>query len=93
MLGCSCSANQQKIAYFCAEFGFTNEFQIYSGGLGILAGDHLKEASDLNFPLVAVGLLYKNGYFRQRIDGAGNQVAEFDNIKIPEWVKPVEKKW
>ena len=55
------------IAYFCAEFGLHNSVPIYSGGLGILAGDHLKAASDLGLPLVAVGLLYSRGYFDQRI--------------------------
>lgn len=65
------------IAYFCAEFGFHESFPVYSGGLGILAGDHCKAASDLGVPLVAVGLLYHQGYFRQRIDGFGNQVAHY----------------
>jgi starch phosphorylase len=55
------------VAYFCAEFGVHNSLPLYSGGLGILAGDHLKSASDLNLPLVAVGLLYRFGYFRQRL--------------------------
>src|ERR1051326_5684275 len=55
------------VAYFCAEFGVHNSLPLYSGGLGILAGDHLKSASDLNLPLVAVGLLYRFGYFRQRM--------------------------
>ena len=59
------------IAYFSAEYGLDQTIAIYSGGLGILSGDHLKSASDLGIPLVAVGLLYKNGYFRQRIDRYG----------------------
>lgn len=58
---------QAPVAYFCAEFGVHNSLPLYSGGLGILAGDHLKSASDLNVPLVAVGLLYRFGYFRQRM--------------------------
>lgn len=62
-----------KIAYFCAEFGISESLPIYSGGLGILAGDHLKAASDLGIPLVAVGLLYSRGYFRQRINHDGWQ--------------------
>lgn len=65
------------VAYFCAEFGFHESFQIYSGGLGILAGDHCKAASDLGLPFVAVGLLYRQGYFTQTIDGHGNQVAHY----------------
>jgi starch phosphorylase len=63
------------IAYFCAEFGFHESFPIYSGGLGILAGDHCKAASDLRLPFIAVGLLYRQGYFHQTIDGEGNQIA------------------
>jgi starch phosphorylase len=63
------------IAYFCAEFGFHESFPIYSGGLGILAGDHCKAASDLCLPFVGVGLLYRQGYFHQTIDGDGNQIA------------------
>ena len=54
-----------RIAYFSAEFGLTESLGIYAGGLGILAGDHLKSASDLGLPLVGVGLLYQQGYFRQ----------------------------
>src|ERR1041385_3719901 len=58
---------EHPVAYFCAEFGVHNSLPLYSGGLGILAGDHLKSASDLRVPLVAVGLLYRFGYFRQRM--------------------------
>lgn len=65
------------VAYFCAEFGFHESFPIYSGGLGILAGDHCKAASDLGLPFVAVGLLYQQGYFIQTIDPQGHQVARY----------------
>jgi starch phosphorylase len=58
---------QTPVAYFCAEFGVHSSLPLYSGGLGILAGDHLKSASDLNLPLVAVGLFYRFGYFRQSV--------------------------
>jgi len=68
---------QDVIAYFCAEFGFHESVQLYSGGLGILAGDHCKAASDLGLPFVAVGLLYRQGYFTQTIDGHGNQIAHY----------------
>ncbi len=68
---------EDLIAYFCAEFGFHESFQIYSGGLGILAGDYCKAASDLGIPFVAVGMLYRQGYFTQTIDGQGNQVAHY----------------
>src|SRR5574340_199100 len=75
------------IAYFCAEFGFHESFPIYSGGLGILAGDHCKAASDLRLPFVGVGLLYRQGYFQQTIDSEGNQHAtyhdsDFDDLPI-----------
>lgn len=63
------------IAYFCAEFGFHESLPIYSGGLGILAGDHCKAASDMRLPFVGVGLLYRQGYFHQTIDGGGHQQA------------------
>ncbi len=70
------------IAYFSAEYGLDQILSIYSGGLGILSGDHLKSASDLGLPLVAVGLLYKNGYFHQEIDGYGNQETEYKSLDI-----------
>jgi starch phosphorylase len=60
---------ENPAAYFCAEYGVHNSLPLYSGGLGILAGDHLKSASDLGVPLVAVGLFYRYGYFRQQIVG------------------------
>jgi starch phosphorylase len=66
---------EDLVAYFCAEFGFHESFPIYSGGLGILAGDHCKAASDLRLPFIGVGLLYRQGYFHQTIDGEGNQIA------------------
>lgn len=75
------------IAYLCLEFGFHESVPIYSGGLGILAGDLCKAASDMAIPFVAVGLLYRQGYFTQEVDGHGNQVehhipTEFDNLPI-----------
>lgn len=65
------------IAYFSAEFGLHSSIPIYSGGLGILAGDHCKEASDLGLPLVGLGFMYPQGYFRQRINPEGWQEAEY----------------
>src|SRR3954453_14266201 len=67
------ASTERPIAYFSAEAGFHGSFPIYSGGLGALAGDILKEASDRAWPLAAVGLPYRNGYFRQRIDSGGWQ--------------------
>jgi starch phosphorylase len=63
-----------RIAYFSMEYGITDALPLYSGGLGVLAGDHLKTASALGVPLVAVGLLYGQGYFRQLIDAQGWQI-------------------
>jgi starch phosphorylase len=74
------------VAYFSAEFGLHECLPVYCGGLGVLAGDHLKTASDLGVPLIGVGLLYKNGYFVQRIDASGRQLAEypkFDFANLP----------
>jgi starch phosphorylase len=61
------------VAYFCAEYGLHESMQIYSGGLGVLAGDHCKSASDAALPFVGIGLLYRRGYFRQQIDADGHQ--------------------
>ncbi|AFC27972.1 alpha-glucan phosphorylase [Paenibacillus mucilaginosus 3016] len=77
---------RQAIAYFSAEFGFHESLPIYSGGLGVLAGDHCKSASDLGIPLAGIGLLYKKGYFNQKLDGHGAQFAEsvsYDFDKLP----------
>ncbi|MEO8277486.1 MAG: alpha-glucan family phosphorylase [Thermoanaerobaculia bacterium] len=74
------------IAYFCMEYGLHQTLPLYSGGLGVLAGDHLKSASDLGVPLVGVGLLYKNGYFHQNIDADGRQqhiYPEYDFSRLP----------
>ncbi len=75
------------VAYFCAEFGLTECLPIYSGGLGILAGDHLKSASDLGLPLVGVGLLYQQGYFVQYLNADGWQqerypINDFYNLPL-----------
>ena len=70
------------IAYFCAEYGLHESLGIYSGGLGVLAGDHLKTASDMALPLVGVGLLYRRGYFRQTIDADGHQEHAYPNYDL-----------
>ena len=70
------------IAYFCAEFGLHESLPVYSGGLGILAGDYCKAASDLGIPFVAVGLLYRQGNLTQTIDDAGNQVSHYHPVKL-----------
>src|SRR5262245_38124168 len=74
------------VAYFCAEYGLTESLGIYSGGLGVLAGDHCKTASDMALPFVAVGLLYRHGYFRQTIDADGHQehaYPDYDPSRLP----------
>ena len=76
----------RPVAYFSAEFGLHESLPIYSGGLGVLAGDHLKSASDLGIPLIAVGLAYAQGYFRQSLDANGWQVERYlnnDPDKLP----------
>ncbi|MBR1540184.1 MAG: alpha-glucan family phosphorylase [Clostridia bacterium] len=70
------------VAYFSAEYGLDEILPIYSGGLGLLSGDHLKSASDLGVPFVAIGLLYKNGYFHQKINVRGEQCSEYHNIDL-----------
>lgn len=71
---------QGPVAYFSAEFGLHESLPIYSGGLGVLAGDHLKSASDLGLPLVAIGLFYHEGYFAQAIDKSGWQKEEYPRL-------------
>ena len=86
-----------SIAYFCMEYGLDTSLKIYSGGLGILAGDYLKETSDMNVNLTAVGFLYRYGYFTQKLTAYGDQVAEYvpqDFLKIPvQPVKDAEGNW
>lgn len=77
---------EPSVGYFCMEYGLDTSLKIYSGGLGILAGDYLKESSDMNVNLVAVGLFYRFGYFNQQLTAQGNQVAEYqaqDFLKTP----------
>jgi glycogen phosphorylase len=76
--------SQTPVAYFCAEFGVHNSLPLYSGGLGILAGDHLKSVSDLNVPLVAIGLFYRFGYFRQRLRRDDWQEEEYRENHVDE---------
>ena len=79
------------IAYFSAEYGLDETLPIYAGGLGILSGDHLKSASDLGLPIVAIGLLYKNGYFNQKINRNGEQVSEYYNVEMDNLpIKPLK---
>jgi starch phosphorylase len=80
------------VAYFSAEFGLDESLPVYSGGLGILAGDHLKAASELGVPLVGVGLYYRRGYFRQRLDEGDRQVERYprnDTERLPLTLVPM----
>jgi starch phosphorylase len=70
----------RPVVYFSAEFGLHESLPIYSGGLGVLAGDHLKSSSDLGIPLIGIGLLYNQGYFTQRVDKDGWQEEEYINL-------------
>jgi glucan phosphorylase len=75
-----------RVVYLSMEYGIHESLPIYSGGLGILSGDHLKSSSDLGIPLMAVGLMYREGYFQQSIDDGGTQVATYpvvDPEKLP----------
>jgi glycogen phosphorylase len=74
------SADAELVAYFSAEFGITECLRIFAGGLGVLAGDHLKSASDLGVPLVGVGLFYSEGYFTQAIDAQGDQQDSYTAV-------------
>ena len=83
------------VAYFSAEFGLDESLPIYSGGLGVLAGDHLKSASELGVPLVGVGLNYFRGYFRQRLDEGDRQVERYprnDTVRLPLTLVPMAPK-
>jgi starch phosphorylase len=73
---------RQPVAYFCAEFGLHESLPVYCGGLGILAGDHLKSASDLNIPMVGVGLFYSHSYFSQWIDESGWQQESYPSTDV-----------
>ncbi len=79
--------SEPRFAYFCAEYGWHESIALYSGGLGVLAGDHTKAASDLGVPLTAVGLYYMEGYFHQRVADDGSQEAEY--VRVPPEDSPV----
>ena len=75
-------ADGKLIAYFSVEYGLTECLPIYSGGLGILSGDHLKASSDQDFPLVGLGLLYQQGYFRQLLNPDGWQQERYPDQRL-----------
>ena len=73
---------KDTFAYFSAEYGLDETIPIYSGGLGVLSGDHMKTASDIGIPYVGIGLLYKEGYFEQKIDGNGSQITKYTKTDL-----------
>ena len=77
------NAERPSVAYFCMEYGLTHVLRIYSGGLGVLAGDYLKEASDSNVDMCAVGFLYRYGYFTQSLSIDGQQIANYEASNFP----------
>ena len=79
----------KTIAYFCAEFGVHSSVPIYSGGLGVLAGDHCKEAADLGVPLIGVGFMYPQGYFHQHISAEGWQEESYERLNWED--APIER--
>ena len=82
---------EELVAYFCAEFGVHESLPLYSGGLGILAGDHCKAASDFKLPFIAIGLLYRQGYFVQTIDADGRQRADYHDSDFSDLpIEPVQ---
>lgn len=80
-VNCS-NLHKRQVVYFSAEFGLHESIPIYSGGLGVLAGDHLKSASDLGIPLIGIGLLYHQGYFSQRLNNDGWQEEDYRELDI-----------
>jgi len=88
-VGSAVSFDKRTTAYFSLEFGIHESIRIFSGGLGVLAGDHLKAASDMQLPLAAVGLLYRQGYFRQVLDRTGWQIEHYPVSEIHDL--PVER--
>jgi starch phosphorylase len=75
-------ADGKLIAYFSAEYGLTECLPVYSGGLGILSGDHLKSSSDQDYPLIGLGLLYQQGYFRQFLNPDGWQQERYPDERL-----------
>mgnify|MGYP000427439786 FL=1 len=82
-----------KIAYFCAEIGISSSLPTYSGGLGVLAGDHIKAAGDLGLDMCAITLLYREGYFKQRIDEKGVQTETYPRFDPHPLLKKLDVKF
>ena len=82
-----------KIAYFSAEIGISASLPTYSGGLGVLAGDHLKAAADAGLPIVGITLLYKEGYFKQRVDEIGKQTEVYPRFDPDPKLKQISEKF
>src|SRR5574340_1208724 len=84
--------HQPRVAYFSMEIALRNEIPTYAGGLGVLAGDTIRSAADLELPLVAVSLVSRAGYFRQEIDANGRQVEHASRWEPRDWAKPLDAK-
>lgn len=85
-------SDKPTVAYLCMEYGIAKCLPFYSGGLGVLAGDYLKEASDQRYPLIGIGLLYRKGYFQQRISPEGEQIAENPPLRFTDLpIEPVRE--
>lgn len=84
--------HEPRFAYFSMEIALRNEMHTYSGGLGVLAGDTLRSATDLELPMVAVTLISREGYFRQHLDGQGRQSEQADPWNLQEWAQPLDAK-
>ena len=82
-----------QIAYFSAEIGLSSDLPTYSGGLGVLAGDHIKASADAELPMLGISLLYKEGYFKQSIDQHGNQKEAYPRFEIGEDLTPLQDKF
>jgi len=85
-------ADRPTVAYLCMEFGLARCLPFYAGGLGVLAGDYLKEASDAGYPMIGIGLLYRKGYFTQRLSPEGDQIAESPTLRFTDLpIEPVRQ--
>ena len=82
-----------KIAYFSAEIGMSSSLPTYSGGLGVLAGDHIKASTDADLPIVGISLLYKEGYFKQRVDENGSQSETYPRFDPEPKLKQLTEKF
>ena len=84
--------HEPRVAYFTMEIALRNEMPTYAGGLGVLAGDTVRSATDLDLPMVAVSLVSRAGYFQQQIDGQGRQLEHAEIWDLKRWAQPLDAK-